>query len=313
MLISYGTLDKFASISVIFSNIFRLIIRYNINMRKIISFVIASILSFLPCINVAAAGDIDNLDQVTMAVDNVLFIGDSYCMGSGIADGPASGWAELTAKKMNIEHYYRKCQGGTGFIRKSDDRNFESLVSEAAVEIENPSSIEWIVIEGGYNDYQEKDEDILQGGLALIQQIHVVFPNAQILVGMNGWNSTDRNIQDRLERVLLAVQQIAIISNVTYIEDAENILYGHPEYMTNDHLHPNLAGQTAIAEHLAEYLQVRANAYAAEKLLTEQNAGKPVYTNTNYSFAFIVISLSIIGVAVIFVVRRAIASKKAEK
>ena len=83
--------------------------------------------------------------------------------------------------------------------------------------------------------------------------------------------------------------------------------------MTNDHLHPNLAGQTAIAEHLAEYLQVRANAYAAEKLLTEQNAGKPVYTNTNYSFAFIVISLSIIGVAVIFVVRRAIASKKAEK
>ena len=278
-------------------------------MRKIISFVIAIILCFMPSIN-AVAASADNLDQVTMKVDNVLFIGDSYCMGSGIADGPASGWAELTAKKMNIEHYYRKCQGGTGYIHKSNDRNFESLVVEVASEIEDPNSIEWVVIEGGYNDHHDNEEDVFQSGLILIQQIGAAFPNAQVLIGMNGWNSADQNIQNRLERVLLAVQQMAIISNITYIENVENVLLGHPEYMTNDHLHPNLAGQTALAEHLAAFLQARANAYAAEKLLAEKNAGGPVYINTNYSFAIVVMFFLIIGVVIVFIIRNAIAGRK---
>ena len=255
------------------------------------------------------AGDVDALDEATMVVDNVLFIGDSYCMGAGVPGGPDAGWAELTAKKMKIEHYYRSCYGGTGFSKKFDERNFETLAENAALDIGDTQSIEWVVVEGGYNDRYVSDEDIINDGTAFLQYLVEAYPNAQILIGMNGWNIKDADIQEEMDRVLLDVQQLAVSLNVSYIADSENVLFGHSEYFTTDNFHPNAAGQEALAEHLTNYLQERANAYAAEKMLNEKGK-KQVYTNTNYSFAFILVLLFSIGIAAIFNIRRLAATKK---
>jgi len=279
-------------------------------MRHFLSIVLVFVIS-LYSVNSVFAGSVDNLDEVTMVVDNVLFIGDSYCMGAGLADGPDAGWAELTAKKMNIEHYYRFCMGGTGFSKKYSDKNFQSLATDAAQSLgEKAQSIEWIVVEGGYNDNSVSDDAINNDGMAFLQYLIGAFPNAKILIGMNGWNSRNETTQKELDRVLMAVQQLAVALNVSYIAESENVLVGHPEYFTSDNLHPNEAGQNALAEHLANYLQERANAYAAEQLLEEKNEKKPVLSNTNYSFAFILVVLLGVGIAVVFNIRRLAATKK---
>lgn len=277
-------------------------------MRNIISIISALVITFFAA-HPVLAGNINALDEATMVVDNVLFIGDSYCMGAGVPGGADAGWAELTAKKMNIEHYYRSCYGGTGFSKKFDERNFETLAENAALNMEDTQSIEWVVVEGGYNDRSVSDEDIINDGTSFLQYLAGAYPNAQILIGMNGWNIKDTNIQKEMDRVLLDVKQLAIAFNATYIADSENVLFDHPEYFTSDNFHPNAAGQEALADHLADYLQGRANAYAAEKILDESK-NKPVYTNTNYSFAFILVLLFSIGVAVIFNIRRLVATKK---
>lgn len=289
-------------------------------MRKIIAIFCSFLLAFSMMGHTFATSDLvpqknDDASEVIHAkVDNVVFIGDSYCEGAFMNDIVGSNydeaWAEVTAKLLSLENYIVSCKGGTGFVHVNEGVRFIDLVNQAKDKAEDPNSIEWVVIAGGYNDHPDSDEDIVNYSAELFARAHENFPNAEILVGFNAWNTTDENAQENLDRVLLTLRQVVeSYDGITYIDHLEDVLYEHPEYFTSDHLHPNADGQKALAEHLAAFIQETADAkMAAQQKATE----KSTPASADYGFVLWIILGASFLIYIIYGLRRIAIEKNAQ-
>lgn len=289
-------------------------------MRKIIA-IFCSFLLTLPATSLTfATGNLvpqkneDAAEVVHATVNNVVFIGDSYCEGAFTNDVVGlnydEAWAEMTARLLSLNNYIVSCKSGTGFAHIHEETRFIDLINRAKDKAEDPNNIEWVVIAGGYNDHSDSDEDIVNRSVDLFTQTHQNFPNAEILVGFNAWNTADESVQENLDRVLLTLRQLVeSYDGVTYIDHLEDVLYEHPEYFTSDHLHPNIDGQKVLSEHLASFIQDTADAkMAAQQKATEK--AKPA--STDFSFVlWIILGVSFL-IYVVYGLRRIALEKNAQ-
>mgnify|MGYP002623052108 CR=1 FL=1 len=271
-----------------------------------IKVILASILlTLIPFASSYAAISYDGINPIA---DNIVFVGDSYCMGANL-DSPDEGWAEITARYFGSQKYIRSCKGGTGFSATSSDESFINLVEHAAEQSEDPNAIEWVVIMGGYNDYRVDDDTLLSDGAQMILRAKELFPQATILVGMNAWDSIRADRQEQLDRVLLDVRAIVQSTGVTYVDHIEEVLYNHPEFFTSDGVHPNSNGQSRLAECLATFISnivsERAKADAEVQTAEKVNA----YGNITL---WLVLGTGII-IYLIYGIRHILAEKKTAK
>ena len=247
-------------------------------------------------------------EDVEPTADNIVFVGDSYCEGSGLG-GPEHGWAEIAVSYLGTENYVRSCKGGTGFSKKAGEESFYQLVENAAKQIEDPNTIEWVVIMGGYNDYVIDDDTLLSDGAKVVMRAKELFPQATILVGMDAWDAVREDRQEQLDRILLDIRAIVQSTGVTYIDHIEEVLYEHVELFNSDNVHPNSDGQEKLASHLTDFI-----ADIVEKRATEAAQAEAANkANTYGNVALWLVLGTGLVVYLIYGIRHIITEKKATK
>lgn len=225
-------------------------------MKKVIFLVVAF---FALMVNVNAANN-NKTDKI-----DTIFIGDSYCTGvnyNNANNDQQHGWAYKTATKLGTDNYYISCKGGTGFVREKDGIKFINLLEATDSKLTN-SNVKLVIVAGGWNDAVIEDissEQMATAINAFITKSKQLYPNAQIVFSMIGWSSSDERVESRNRLTSIvepAWEQGASNNNILYIPNGKNVLVNHPEYFSNDGLHPLDAGYDAIADLVANY--IRAN------------------------------------------------------
>ena len=249
-------------------------------MKKILPLLLSVLLSLLLAKNVSAM-KIDDLGKV-------MFIGDSYCMGSNaLKDGNNSvenGWVELVAKKLEMTNYVRVCAGGTGFYHKNENnQDYLALVQDYVEHNSDLADIRRIIIFAGFNDQWHSYDEVMIRGEETIKYIIQNFPNATISLGMVGWHNSNQEYQLQLANVSSqSYRDLADYMKIKYIEDSELVLIDKGDIFSPDDYHPNLAGQELMADFIANYLQAElveqyATAITPEPFLQDINKRFPIY------------------------------------
>lgn len=171
-----------------------------------------------------------------------VFIGDSYTVGSGLpeADVLSERWSAVVSEQMGWdERNYG--YGGTGYTTggpKGGDvyaDRIDSIVEEAP---------EVVVVSGGINDL---DPSLYADAVnAFYDSLRARFPNADIIAVEPFWvaDNYPTNLDDLATVVRDAVEAI----DGQYVDEVGHVLVGHPEWVSDDALHPNAAGYAEIAE-----------------------------------------------------------------
>ena len=186
----------------------------------------------------------------------VIFIGDSYSIHAN--------WADYAAKEIGLSGYLISDLGGTGFVNeiweqpKDKPTNFEVLLEDAAIlagEESNRAQYHYIVVEGGYNDQYYEEERVIEAISSFVQKARELFPNARIVVGMNGEHTTNPDVQLMMKNVTLTYKKACEQNGIAYLEGIETVLEQNPEYFSEDGFHPNQAGGAKIGAYTAAYLK----------------------------------------------------------
>lgn len=256
--------------------------------------------------NFAAATDINDLGKV-------LFIGDSYCMGSSIyndlgVEHPDEAWATLAATKLGMENYAKACRGGAGFA-VSEERTYLTLAKEYIAANSDMDDIRWIIIFAGYNDRYYSYDQVMIEGEKTLRFLAENFPNAQIAIGMVGWNEADENAQLQLANVSSATyRDLADYMNLVYMEGAETVLYEQENVFSADHFHPNFVGQDLMADFVADFLNTQLEALRQTELTPE-----PMFQNLNRNLPLVIAFVGCAFIAIVFGARFVAEPTKAAK
>ena len=170
----------------------------------------------------------------------VLTIGDSIMKGFGLPYGQA--WPFLVSADNGWALTNVACNGaGVLQIGSSNDCD-----EDFAGVIDSVSDLhpDIIIFEGSSNDFGLDDSDLLNSSVAELATIRADFPAAQIIGLSTVWGSTDP--PDQLAHVSAQVQRAVEQVGGTYL-DIGQPMYGHPELMQGDDVHPNTAGQAVLA------------------------------------------------------------------
>lgn len=178
-----------------------------------------------------------------------VFIGDSYTQGVG---GGGVQWPALLgeAHGWDVDNLGL---GGTGYIRASDvngcGRPYCGNYGETIDEI--VGSPTYIVVSGGRNDFGLPTADIAAAADALFGELRTRYPHAEIFA-ISPWFDDDPPPSDPAE-FTQAIQTAAQGHDVIFL-DAGQPLFGRPDLVAEDGLHPNAAGYQALAAAVAAVL-----------------------------------------------------------
>lgn len=171
---------------------------------------------------------------------SVLTIGDSIMKGFGLPDGEA--WPYLVSANDGWTLTTVACDGaGVLQVGSPNDcaENFAGVI--AGVADEHPDVV---IFEGSSNDFGLSNTELLAATISELASIKAEFPDAQI-IGLStlwGYSAAPGQLADVNSQVQQAVQQVG----GTYI-DIGQPMFGHPELMQGDDVHPNTAGQVVLA------------------------------------------------------------------
>ena len=203
-----------------------------------------------------------------------LLIGDSYSLGYNTnndgKDVPTNSWPDLTLNKVGvpistaINYPYNSRVGGTGFCAtNSDGRSFMTELKHTNytyIISRQSDDVKFVIALGGYNDATMSDANgnsCLNASLIrkyIQNYIRVVrrnYPNAHIAIGMVGASNNPTTESNLKNIVAPAYKDAAAQLGIDYIEGSEDAVGNN---LSNDGLHPNVTGQSNIADLVTKYI-----------------------------------------------------------
>ena len=207
--------------------------------------------------------DINNLSQYISSNDTIL-IGDSYSLDRRPTID-ITGWAIPLKNLMGLNdtNCFIVQNNGGGFTVNGSFGTFENAISRLV--IEDKSKIKNIIVAGGLNDIQAENKATIKSAIqSFMNYCKTNFPNANVYIGMIGWNLDDLYTNDNqfiryqvINKVLPAYQEASQYGAI-YLNGVENVMHDYDEYY--DRVHPN---QT-MCNRLAYYIyQAFKNGYAS--------------------------------------------------
>ena len=189
-----------------------------------------------------------------------VFVGDSY--GTGWSpDSVVDGWCQIAANILGLpqSQYVIHAKGGVAM----DSANFAGNTFAAYIQSDEfvaDNDVTDVVIGGGYNDINQTatDSTIRQGLINVINACSTKYPNAKIHVAFIGNTNLYNDKYKLIEKVSYYINACNEFG-VDYIANSEYALHDYDTVFSSDGIHPNLAGETAIAEIVAGHLK---NGYA---------------------------------------------------
>ena len=188
--------------------------------------------------------------------ENSILIGDSYGEGfDGYYTHYEEGWCDVLADLLGMEKAYIHREGGSGFTRKGDG-GYGTTFLEAlqSMEVSDPSMVNYIIVEGGYNDHVTDLQEVKEAVDAFIAEAKSMYPNAKIVIGMNGWNKKDFDVQRKISPLVSVYKQACSENGAYYVSDIEYVgRYASTTFYPDGvHVHPS--ANRAIAEKTRDYL-----------------------------------------------------------
>ncbi len=183
-----------------------------------------------------AAAATDRAGIVTGEGRQVLVIGDSYAAGLLLED-PATAWPDRLEGRVRVAGF-----SGSGFSREASGCGDVSFATRAAAALRAHPGAEVVVVEGGLNDHDQGDVEIVAGFRRLTEAV-----GARPLVVVGPPPAPTRAEQAGLVDALLA--RLAARHGATYVSTAGLALPYLP-----DGLHLTPEGHTAFGEQVAAVL-----------------------------------------------------------
>ena len=184
--------------------------------------------------------------RITPKSMNVVMIGDSYGVDYYQSGSGASYQTQI--KSLSIfNNVYKYAISGAGFA--AGNTTFIDILNNIN-DISDTSTIDMVVVAGGWNDRTQNRGDILTGIQSFCTACRNKFPNAEIKVAHIGWG-TNTSQFTYLYTSIYAYRDCSRYGAI-YIENSEYIL--HTSYFTlfnSDGIHPNSTGQTTLARYLS--------------------------------------------------------------
>jgi len=199
----------------------------------------------LPWMNPTSSVDLTPLDQPSPIVDpasttalTVVAIGDSIMSAHGLNADQA--WLAVVAQTHGWK-LTNLASNGSGFVTVGDDGDTFSDQTLVALSL-HPDVI---ILSGSSNDLGVSSDVLANATTALIKRIHLVLPQTKILTVDAIWGATD--LPGQLGEMDTAVKQASVDAGGAYL-DIGQPLAATPDLMQADGVHPNAAGQIALAQ-----------------------------------------------------------------
>jgi len=199
----------------------------------------------LPWMNPTSSVDLTPLDQPSPIVDpasptalTVVAIGDSIMSAHGLNADQA--WLAVVAQTHGWK-LTNLASNGSGFVTVGDDGDTFSDQTLVALSL-HPDVI---IQSGSSNDLGVSSDVLANATTALIKRIHLVLPQTKILTVDAIWGATD--LPGQLGEMDTAVKQASVDAGGAYL-DIGQPLAATPDLMQADGVHPNAAGQIALAQ-----------------------------------------------------------------
>lgn len=224
-----------------------------------------------------------NINNILEILNNLqkpkkyVFMGDSYCDGY-TPDGTVTSWITLLAQKLNLQSgdYISTHRGGFRFAYSSSDYNYITLLNNLS---DDPDLTDMYVC-GGYNDAPSSENDILLGMQNFNNLFKTKFPNAKLHIGFIGWSKNSGSIRN-LARAFYYYKKSCESLQIDFLDGCEYALHNYFKYFSSDGIHPNLTGQTSIANSLYDCItKGKANVIEREGLYFQLNNGSIANSNT---------------------------------
>lgn len=178
----------------------------------------------------------------------VAFIGDSYTAGAGVL--PQDAWPSVLAAKRGWK-VVNLARGGTGYLaawtsggQKACGQdvcpNYLGMVPQVVA-----ASPDVVIVSGGRNDGTKLMPEIQQNITAVYTELRKDLPKAKIVATSPILAADDQ--PSSFPEFKAAVKSAVESVGGTYL-DLGAPLGGHPELIGPDGVHPNTAGQKALAD-----------------------------------------------------------------
>ena len=177
------------------------------------------------------------------------FYGDSYTRGTG-ASSPERRWSSIVASERGWFEFNPSVDG-LGYV------NNRELAAEDLVEqiVEHEPAPDIVIVTMGLNDnfsMPSRAEEIEAAIHDDLQRLREELPDARLVVVEPFWYTDER--PESVERIVGWVEDAAADVEADYIAGASRWLEGHPEWMSDDVIHPNDEGYAEIARRMDEEL-----------------------------------------------------------
>lgn len=179
-----------------------------------------------------------------------LFFGDSYIVGGGYT-GANNSMAAVAARRLDWQAEIRGA-GGTGFVSGNPEYGIKSFLGQIQDGALDVGAVDWLVIEGGGNDKNERPGVIERHAVRVLRAAERRHPEARlVLVG-----TLDPTVDDfsDTDGVIGALARAAERRHVPYI-NAQRWLEGRQDLVGPDYDHPLPAGHRVLGRKLARALR----------------------------------------------------------
>jgi acyl-CoA thioesterase-1 len=168
----------------------------------------------------------------------VVAIGDSIMAGHGLS--PDQAWTALLAKEDDWQ-FTNLASDGSGFVQVGTNGDTFADQAGAAVKL-NPAVI---IIAGSSNDFGITDVTLAQATTATIASIRTALPKTTIIAVNATWGASA--LPPQMNVIDAQVKDAVTAAGGDFL-DIGQPLSGHPEWMQGGDVHPNAAGQRALAD-----------------------------------------------------------------
>ena len=215
----------------------------------------------------------ENADtQLLPKINSILCIGDSYLSGDQI-EGQENAWGVRLRDLLNVPATIVAENGGGWVHPGNTGKTFESLLTDSS------GAFSDIVVLGGVNDAAFGTDAQVKGAVInFVNAASAKYPGARVHIGMPGNYLGTLDIQDAINKVIDQICQAQDTVAFDYIHGIYTILKNQA-FMTIDEVHPNKAGEWALAGYVCGHLLGGARRDPESFPITLQAFG-----NTSYCF-----------------------------
>lgn len=190
-----------------------------------------------------------------------IMIGDSYGVGT-TSGGQTTGWCDRLKNLMNLSNndFFKFVEGGAGFLKYGEQgHTFLSLLQDNISDIQDTSSIDKIIVCGGFNDKNYGSSDLNNAIQGFCNYCKQHFENAKIYIGMVGSckenTQNGANIRTALGDEVLRGYQNCVRYGAYYLNGIENLLHDYRNFMSNDNIHPSELGYQFLTAYIFQALK----------------------------------------------------------